>query len=327
MSTWPVPWWTFTAGLGGVVVVVAGVVTVERLGVAIFSIAFFAGQMSFGLVVDRLGIGPGGQRPVTATRVGAAALAVGRRRPVTGRATRPASPRRPRSRSSVAAGAASAVQSAFNGRIAATLGDPLAPTVVNVTLGTSCLGLFVAVAAVTGSIGPLDWPSEPWLYAGGVLGVTIVLSLAAATAAVGVLRTTVAMLAAQLIAAFAVDWLVRDDPPTAGVIAGALLIVVAVLVVNRRPSLPRGSRPPRRRRRRPTPRRPPRTVAAGIADAVPISHAPEGFYCNFCRIGRLEAFAGWRASTRPTSRWCCTTTTSPCSWPATGGRATRAPSS
>ena len=25
---------------------------------------------------------------------------------------------------------------------------------------------------------------------------------------------------------------------------------------------------------------------------VTISHAPEGFYCNFCRIGRLEAFAG-----------------------------------
>ena len=26
--------------------------------------------------------------------------------------------------------------------------------------------------------------------------------------------------------------------------------------------------------------------------SVPISHAPEGYYCNFCRIGRLEAFAG-----------------------------------
>ena len=39
----------------------------------------------------------------------------------------------------VAAGAASAVQSAFNGRIAATIGDALAPTVVNVTSGRSCL--------------------------------------------------------------------------------------------------------------------------------------------------------------------------------------------
>ena len=81
------PWWTFTAGLGGVVVVVAGVVTVERLGVAIFSIAFFAGQMSFGLVVDRLGIGPGGQRPLTADPGWRRGSGGGRRRPVTGRAT------------------------------------------------------------------------------------------------------------------------------------------------------------------------------------------------------------------------------------------------
>ena len=235
LSTWPVPRWTFTAGLGGVVVVLAGVVTVERLGVAIFSIAFFAGQMSFGLVVDRLGIGPGGQRPVTATRVGAATMAVAA--VVLSQVGQPTGEPAPAAIAFVvAAGAASALQSAFNGRIAATIGDPLAPTVVNVTVGTVVLGGLVAGAALTGSVPPLEWPSEPWLYAGGVLGVTIVLSLAAATAAVGVLRTTVAMLAAQLIGAFAVDWAVRGDPPTAGVVVGALLIVVAVLVVNRTPS-------------------------------------------------------------------------------------------
>jgi drug/metabolite transporter (DMT)-like permease len=60
-----------------------------------------------------------------------------------------------------------------------------------------------------------------------------VLSLATASAAIGVLRTTVAMLAAQLITAFAVDWLVRDDPPTVGVITAAVVIVLAVLLVNR----------------------------------------------------------------------------------------------
>src|SRR5688572_10432328 len=48
---WPTPWWTRTAGLGGAMVVLAGVVTVDRLGIAVFSIAFFAGQMTFGLVV------------------------------------------------------------------------------------------------------------------------------------------------------------------------------------------------------------------------------------------------------------------------------------
>src|SRR5688500_4752326 len=41
LRTWPVPRWTLTAGIGGALVVLAGVVTVETIGVAIFSVAFF----------------------------------------------------------------------------------------------------------------------------------------------------------------------------------------------------------------------------------------------------------------------------------------------
>jgi transporter family-2 protein len=231
IASWPVPWWTFTAGLGGVMVVVSAVVTVERLGVAIFSIAFFAGQMTFGLVVDWLGITSGGKRPVTATRVGAAAMAIGA--VVLSQIGQPAGDVAPAAVVFVVtAGGASALQSAFNGRIASTIGDALAPTVVNTFVGTVALVAILAAVAVTGSVGPLDWPSEPWLYAGGLFGVTIVLSLATASAVIGVLRATVAMLAAQLISAFAVDWVVRDEPPTAGVITAAVVIVLAVLLVN-----------------------------------------------------------------------------------------------
>jgi len=207
-------------------------VTVERLGVAIFSIAFFAGQMTFGLVVDWLGITSGGRRPITARRVGAAAMAIGA--VVLSQIGQPAGDLAPGAIAFVlAAGAGSAFQSAFNGRIASTIGDALAPTVVNTSVGTVALIAILTGVAVTGSIGPLTWPSEPWLYAGGLFGVTIVLSLATASAAIGVLRATVAMLAAQLITAFAVDWLVRDDPPTVGVITAAVVIVLAVLLVNR----------------------------------------------------------------------------------------------
>src|SRR5688572_30306417 len=46
VRSWPVPWWTYLAGLGGVTVVLAGVITIETLGVAVFSVAFFAGQMT-----------------------------------------------------------------------------------------------------------------------------------------------------------------------------------------------------------------------------------------------------------------------------------------
>jgi bacterial/archaeal transporter family-2 protein len=233
ITSWPVPRWTFLAGLGGVTVVVSALVTVERLGVAIFSIAFFAGQMTFGLVVDWLGItASGGKRPVTTTRVGAAAMAIAA--VVLAQIGQPAGDLAPAAIVFVVvAGGASAFQSAFNGRIAATIGDPLAPTVVNTFVGTVALVAILTGVAVTGSIGPLDWPGEPWLYTGGVFGVTIVLSLATASAAIGVLRTTVAMLAAQLITAFTVDWVVRDEPPTAGIITAAVVIILAVLLVNR----------------------------------------------------------------------------------------------
>jgi len=229
---WPTPRWTRAAGLGGAMVVLAGVVTVERLGVAVFSIAFFAGQMTFGLVVDRLGISPGGRRPISRARVASVVVAMA--------AVGVAQVGRPVGELAptfvvfvVAAGAASALQSASNGRIASTIGDPVAATALNVMVGTVCLASIAGGLALAGDIDAPQWPTEPWLYTGGVLGVTIVLALAAATSAIGVLRTTIAMLAAQLVAAFMVDWVARDETPTGGAVAAAVLIVVAVSLVNR----------------------------------------------------------------------------------------------
>ena len=114
---WPTPRWTRAAGLGGATVVLAGVITVERLGIAVFSIAFFAGQMTFGLVVDRLGIAPGGQRPITRTRIASVIVAMA----AVGLAQvgQPVGDLAPGFvLFVVAAGGASALQSACNGRIA-----------------------------------------------------------------------------------------------------------------------------------------------------------------------------------------------------------------
>jgi bacterial/archaeal transporter family-2 protein len=232
VSSWPAPRWTWGAGIGGAAVVLSGVVTVERLGIAVFSIAFFAGQMTFGLAVDWLGIAPGGRRPITRARVSSVAIAMAA--VILAQVGRPVGELAPAFVAFVvAAGAASALQSACNGRIAMAIGDPFAATALNVAVGSVCLASIAGGLALSGSIGAPDWPTEPWLYAGGLLGVTIVLALAAATAAIGVLRTTLAMLAAQLVSAFMVDWLVRDEAPTGGAVAAAGLIVVAVSLVNR----------------------------------------------------------------------------------------------
>ena len=230
-ARWPVPRWTYLAGFGGAVVVVSGVVAVERLGVAVFSVAFFAGQMTSGLLVDSLGLAPGRPRPITRLRLGAVALAL--TAVVLSQVGQPVGELAPALVVFVvAAGGASAFQASANARITAALGDPMAATALNLAVGTVALVTVAAVGALTVIDAPA-WPSEPWLYLGGVLGISIVLALAAASAAIGVLRTTIAMLAAQLVGAFVVDWVARDDAPTVGVIAGAALTVVAVLLVNR----------------------------------------------------------------------------------------------
>jgi bacterial/archaeal transporter family-2 protein len=232
VRSWPVPWWTYLAGLGGVTVVLSGVITIETLGVAVFSVAFFAGQMTSGLVVDGLGLSPGEPLPITRTRLAAVAIAL--LAVVLSQLGQPVGDVAPGFVAFVvAAGGASAVQAVCNARIAATLGDAMAATAVNVVVGVTCLALMVGIGALSGVLDAPEWPTELWLYTGGLLGVTIVLALAAASASIGVLRTTLAMLAAQLVGAFLVDWVRRDEAPTIGVLAGACLTVVAVLLVSR----------------------------------------------------------------------------------------------
>lgn len=232
IRSWPVPRWMLLAGLGGASVVLAGAVAVETITVAVFSVAFFAGQITAGLLVDRTGIGAGGARPIVAARVYAALIAIAA--VAVSQLGQPVGAFAPGVVAVVvAAGAGSAFQAAFNGRITRSVGDPVAATAVNVTVGLVALACVVGVLAMLGRFDSFRWPTAPWLYCGGLLGVTIVLSLAVATAALGVLRATLAMLAAQLVTAIGVDWVVEHEPPRAGVLAGAGLIVVAVFIVGR----------------------------------------------------------------------------------------------
>ena len=238
IRAWPVPRWTLSAGLGGAVIVMAGALAVETIGVAIFSVALYAGQITFGLLVDRMGVGPGAKHAVSAARVQAAVLAIVA--VVISQTGRPRGEFAPALVAFVvSAGAAFALQSAFNGRIAAATGDAWSATAVNVVVGLIALIAIVGALMGAGTVDTPHWPTQPWLYSGGILGVTIVLSLAIATRALGVLRATLAMLAAQLVAAFAVDWVIEREAPTIGVIAGAVLIVAAVALVGRARTVPR----------------------------------------------------------------------------------------
>lgn len=227
VRSWDLPVWTFAGGLGGVLAVLSGVIAVDAIGVATFSVAFFAGQVASGLLVDALGLAPGGKRPLTRSRVAASALAL--LAVVVSEVGRAAGDVEPLLVAFVVfAGVAVSFQAAGNARLARAAGDAVVATQVNTMVGAVALLAMVVAGALSGGDTSLDWPSAPWLYLGGVLGVGIVLSLALATAELGVLRTTVAMVAAQLAAAFGVDAIVDGDTPRVASIVGAALLLVAV---------------------------------------------------------------------------------------------------
>ncbi|MGW5518646.1 DMT family transporter [Nocardia africana] len=201
-------WWHLLGGLCGAFFVACQGLSVATIGVTAFTIAVVAGQLTSGLVVDRLGVGPAGVTPVTPVRLGAAALAVG--------AVCVAALGRSGGESGSGGGAAFllialpalaglglAWQQAVNGRLA-TVGGPVPATTINFATGT--VGLLVVEAAQLARIGwPTGFPTEPWLYLGGAIGVFFIAVAALIVRWIGVLLFGLTSVSGQLIGSVVLD--------------------------------------------------------------------------------------------------------------------------
>ncbi|WP_394552834.1 DMT family transporter [Agromyces sp. MMS24-JH15] len=239
-------WWMLLGGLAGAWFVTTQTLTAAVVGVAVFTVAIVAGQTLGGLAFDVLGVGPGGRRPVTATRVVGALLALA----AIGWAM------------SVqvahaidlwlvvlpfSAGLVVAWQQAVNGRVKAAAGSALTSTVVNFAVGTAALvAVLVVHAAVVGL--PASMPAEPWLYVGGALGCLFIAAQAFVVRTIGVLVLALAGVAGQLAAALVLDLVLPTGSGAVefATVGGALLAFAAVAVAS---MPPRGRRPRSARRR------------------------------------------------------------------------------
>lgn len=139
----------------------------------------------------------------------------------------------------VVAGAAVALQPAFNGQLAALLGSPLRAALVNFTAGASVLLLLVLGMAARSGLPDgrtlAQVPPHLWV-AGGTLGAMFVATATWAAPKLGTGAFFAALVASQLIAALILDhfgWLgMAERPANAMRIIGALLLFAgAVLVV------------------------------------------------------------------------------------------------
>jgi transporter family-2 protein len=223
-------WWHCLGGVCGGFVVASQGLTVAALGVAVFTVALVAGQSTSSLLVDRSGLAPGGAERVTPARVAGAALCV--LAVVVAVADRLGTPRAlALAALPLLAGVGIAWQQAVNGRVRAVAGSPWPATFVNFVAGTAALLLGYGVGLAVRGWPAGELPTEPWLYAGGPLGVLVITVAAAVVRFTGVLLLGLAAVAGQVLGALALDLLVpTQSRPALHTYAGAVLALAAVFV-------------------------------------------------------------------------------------------------
>jgi len=225
-------WWYVCGGAAGSFLVLSQGLAAAALGVALFTVAVVAGQTISGLVLDRVGIGPGGRRPLTPARLVGALLALvavtwavsaqfGGSAPVLLMLL------------PFIAGLGTGWQQAVNGQVRVVAESALTATFINFAVGTTVLVVLMLVRWGIGGL-PKQLPTEPWLYVGGALGCVFIGVTALLVRITGVLLLGLATVAGQLAAALLLDLLL----PTAGhqlafsTIGGTLLAIVAVAIAS-----------------------------------------------------------------------------------------------
>lgn len=247
------PYYALAGGIGAFFVF-AQSFTIGLLGVALFTVSTVTGQTVSGLLVDRLGIGPGGKKAVTGIRVigcvltiAAVAWAVSPRFGASGGgAGGPGAG----AAGSGAAGAAGdpaqlillvllpvlagflmSFQQAMNGTATVHYGTPIAATLVNFIAGACVLwAAWLAKLAVAGPGNPL--PGEWWYYLGGPMGCVFIGLGALLVRSLGVLVTGLGMIAGQLLGSLGLDLLVPAPGTVVEVptVLGTLLTLAAIVV-------------------------------------------------------------------------------------------------
>ena len=224
------PWWYVTGGVAGGLFVLSQGLTGATLGVALFTVAVVSGQTISGLAIDRRGIGATPPAAITVTRLIGCALAL----VAVGWAV---------SAQLVtdipawmlvlpfAAGLGIAGQQAVNGQVRVIAGSAMTATFLNFLAGSTVLLAACAVhEAVVGW--PDHFPTNPWLYTGGLIGTLFIAGAVVVVRTTGVLLLGLGSIAGQLVMSLALDAFlpIRGHVIEASTVAGTLLTLVAVAI-------------------------------------------------------------------------------------------------
>jgi transporter family-2 protein len=220
-------WELFGGVCGGFYLAMASII-VPQVGVAMFTIGTVGGQTVTSLLVDKIGLAPGGKRHITIVRLAGAittlmAVTIAVYPKLTGTSLKVAP-----ILVSVAVGIVVAFQQALNGRLNVISTRPLATALVNFSIGSIVLGISLAVSLIAGAkfVSP---PHSPWIYLGGPLGVAFIAVSAFVVKHMGVLNFIMFSVAGQLVGALLLDWLV---PTTKGAVNSYLIVGTVITLAS-----------------------------------------------------------------------------------------------
>lgn len=224
------PWWMLLGGFAGAAYVFTQGLTVGVIGVALFTLGVVAGQVTASMVFDRIGIGPAGKLDVSWVRVVGAVLAVlavgvavwSRVSDVSGLwlVLFP-----------LIGGVIVAWQMSVNGHVNRASGSGVATAGLNFLVGTLALTLAAVVSVFVQGM-PAEWPTDPWLYAGGPFGLIFIALASYFVRVMGALLIGMSSIAGQLLASLLIDALAPAEgaPLGVGLFIGAALALLALLV-------------------------------------------------------------------------------------------------
>lgn len=200
------PWWMLLGGISGVIVIIAQASTVPLIGIAMFTMAFVAGQITGGLGVDATRLPPGGPHRLTAFRVlgvlvliASLVLGAWERLDLGTPLWAAIFP--------FLAGALTAVQQALNGRVKSASGSAVVATTVNFAIGLVFLSVLTGLLMASG-VHWAGFPTHPgqwWILLGGAFGVVFIGVTALTVSRLGVLLLSMFSLFGNLVGALLLD--------------------------------------------------------------------------------------------------------------------------
>lgn len=226
------PWYFLFGGLVGAVFVLAQGLSAGVIGIALFMIALVAGQTLGSTVLDRIGVGTMAPRAVTWNRVVGAVLALA--------AVAIAVSSQLRADAALwglvlpfASGLFMAWQQASNGQVREYSGSVIVATLNNFVVGIVLLAVIAAISTLS-SGWPTNWPANPLLYTGGLIGIVFIGIGAIVVSTTGTLLLGLCSIAGELVTSVLLDLLVPVPGHTLTITAviGAGVALVAVLVAS-----------------------------------------------------------------------------------------------